>query len=45
MERAKPACTPADMTTLKDRMQKLDMLIFVHEREPIQNGNFTNLQI
>ena len=43
MERSKLVCTQADMTNLKDIMQKRIFLIFVPEREPIQNGNFTNL--
>ena len=45
MERAKLLSTPADMTNLKDRMQKWILLIFVNEREPIQSGNFTDTQI
>ena len=43
MERSKLVCTQADMTNLKDRMQKWILLIFVREKELIQKGNFTNL--
>ena len=46
MERAKLVCTPADMTNLKKReCRKWTLLIFVPERDPIQSGKFTNLQI
>ena len=45
LERAKLVCTQADMTNLKDRMQRIDtLLIFVPQKEPIQSGNFTNLE-
>ena len=45
MESLKLVCTQFDMTNLKDRMQKMIVLIFVPAKEPIQSGNFTNLQI
>ena len=46
MERSKLVCTQAAMTNLKNRMQKMDIVDFcTREREPIQSGNFTNLQI
>ena len=45
MERAKLACTQADMTNLMDRIQKLDIFDICTEKEPIQSGNFKNLQI
>ena len=46
MERSKLVCTQTDMTNSKDKMQKLDIVdICTREREPIQRGNFTNLQI
>ena len=45
MEKSKLVCTPVDMTSLKSRMQKKILLIFVPEKEPIQSGNFTNTQI
>ena len=45
MERAKFVCTQADMSNLKDRMQEMDTVdLCTREREPIQNGKFTNLQ-
>ena len=43
-ERAQIVCTQADMTNPKNRVQKMILLIFVHEIEPIQSGNFTNLR-
>ena len=45
MERSNFVGTQADTTNLKDRMQKMDIVDIVHKREPLQNGNFTNLQI
>ena len=46
LKRAKLVCTQADMTNLKDRLQKLDIVdICTREREPIQSESFTNLQI
>ena len=42
MEKSKLVCTPDDITNLKDKLQKGILLIFVHEREPIPNGTFTN---
>ena len=45
MERSNFICTQTDMTNLKDRMQKMDIVdICTREREPIKSGNFTNLQ-
>ena len=45
MERSKLVCTKVDITHLKDKMQKMVLLIFVPEKGPIQSGSFTNLQI
>ena len=45
IERSKFVCTQADMINLNDRMQKWILLIFAPEKEPIQIGKFTNLQI
>ena len=42
MGRSKLVCTPDDITNLKEKKQKMDIVDFVHEREPIQNGSFTN---
>ena len=46
-ERHKLVCTQADMTNLKDRMQKMDIVdLFTRERErePKQSEKFTNFQ-
>ena len=45
MEISKLVCTQADMTNLKNESRKWILLIFVPEKEPIQSGNFTDLQI
>ena len=45
MERSKLVCTQADMTNLRVRVQKRTLLMFVPEKEPIQSGNFINLQL
>ena len=45
MEKSKLVCTPEDIVNLKEKIQKKILLIFVHEREPKQNGSCTNLQI
>ena len=47
MERSKLVCTQADMTNQTDKMQKRKrmLLILVPEKEPIQSGSFTDLQI
>ena len=43
MERSKLVCTQANMTNLKDRTQKTDIVDFCTRGK--QSGNFTNLQI
>ena len=45
MEKSKLVCTPDDIVNLKKKLQKMDIIDFVHDKEPIQSGNFTNLQI
>ena len=45
MERSKLVCIQANVTNLKDRMQKMDIVEICNEKEPKQNGNFTNSQI
>ena len=42
MEMSKLVCTPDDITNLKKKLQKMILLISVHEREPIPEGSFTN---
>ena len=44
MKRSKLVCTPDDFTNMKEKLWKWILLIFVHEREPIPSGSFTNWQ-
>ena len=45
MERSKLVCHQTNIPTSKRNYKKWILLIFVHEREPIPNGSFTNWQI
>ena len=42
MEKSKLVCTPDDITNLIGKLQKMDIVHLVHDREPIPNGSFTN---
>ena len=43
MEISKLVCTPDDITNLKEKLQKRDIVhLCTREREPILNGSFTN---
>ena len=43
MEKSKLVCTPDDIDSLKKKIQKMDIIdLCTREREPIQNGSFTN---
>ena len=42
MERSKLVCTPDNITNLIEIYRKWIFLSFVHEREPIPVGSFTN---
>ena len=43
MEKSKLVCTPDDIVSLKEKIQKMDIIdLCTREREPIQNGSFTN---
>ena len=45
METSKLVCTQTDMTNLKDRMQKTDIVEYCTRERANTSGNFTNLQI
>ena len=45
MEKSKLKCTQADETNLKDRMQKMHIFGICTEKDLVQSGNFTNLEI
>ena len=42
MEKSKLVCKPDDIANLTEKYRKWILLTFVHEREPIQIGSFTN---
>ena len=43
MEKSRLVCPPDDIDSLKEKIQKMDIIdLCTREREPIQNGSFTN---